>query len=373
MLDQRGLGESTPKTDCPAAAAPLPADVFERPEALLAAFAAHYQACVAALPAPARPADFAVERVADDVEAVRRALAVPQVDLLAFSFGSRIALEVLKRHPERVRKVVLQGVLGVETLRQPALDEAIVRRFAAVADAQATAKGLPPSVAASIRTLQARAAATPLPIEIQTVGGETRQLRMGPALVNAIVLGRVGDPALAAVVAAAVAGDPSLLARWAQALYQDLEKGGGSLMARALVCSTASPEAARRQASREAAGTLLGEAFDNRLQDPAFCEAIGIRPPAAQPAVTSPVPALLVSGTQDPRTPPDRADLTRQTLAGSEHVVVEHGGHELLPVPVVQDLVLAFFDGRPERPRIALPPPDVRGIEEARRPPPPRR
>jgi pimeloyl-ACP methyl ester carboxylesterase len=373
LLDQRGLGDSTPKTDCPAASAPLPADLFERREALVAAFAAAYRACAAALPPPAKATDFAVDRVADDVDAVRRALGVPQVDLLAFSFGSRIALEVLKRHPERVRKVVLQGVLGVDTLRQPSLDDAVFRRFAALADAQAAAKALPPSVAASMRTLQARAAAAPLPIAIQTASGEPRQLRVGRAVLDALVLGRVGDPALAAVLAAAVAEDYSLLSRWAQALYQDLERGGGSLMARALVCSTASPDAARREASRAAGATVLGEALDNHFQDPAFCAALGVTPPTAQRPVTSRVPVLLISGSLDPRTPPDRAEVTRQALARSEHAIVEHGGHELLPVPAVQDLVLAFLDGRPDRPPIALPPPAVLTVDEARRPPSPRR
>jgi pimeloyl-ACP methyl ester carboxylesterase len=373
LLDQRGIGDSMPKSECPAATAPLPVDVFERPEALLAAFAANYRACGAALPAPARPTDFTIERVADDIEAIRRALGVPQVDLLGFSFGSRIALEVVKRHPDRVRKIVLQGVLGTDTLRLPSLDDEVFRLFAGVADAQSAGKGLPPSTAASVRAIQARAARGPLPLSIQTVSGESRQLRLGPKVFDAIVLGRLGDASLAATLATAAAEDYALLARWAQGVYQDLEKGAGSLMARVMLCSAASPASTRQQAAREAPATLLGEALDNRMQDPAFCEALGVTPPATQPAVTARVAALLISGTHDPRTPPDRAEVTRSGLAGSEHVVVPNGGHELLPVPEVQDLVVSFLDGKPDRKPIALPPPEVRTVEEARRPPPPRR
>ena len=72
------------------------------------------------------------------------------------------------------------------------------------------------------------------------------------------------------------------------------------------------------------------------------------------------------------KTPPDRAEEVRKAFAGSEHAIVQNGGHELLPVREVQDLVLAFLDGRPERPPIALPAPEVRTIEEARKAPPPR-
>jgi pimeloyl-ACP methyl ester carboxylesterase len=66
LLDQRSLGQSSPKSDCPPATAPLPADLFERPGALLAAFAANYTACAAALAPQVRPTDITVDRVADD-------------------------------------------------------------------------------------------------------------------------------------------------------------------------------------------------------------------------------------------------------------------------------------------------------------------
>jgi pimeloyl-ACP methyl ester carboxylesterase len=369
LLDQRGLGESTPKSDCPPARAPLPANVLERPEALVAAFAANYRACAAALPAPARPTDFTIDRVADDVEAIRRALGVPQIDVLGFSFGSRIALEVLKRHPERVRKMVLQGVLGVDTLRQPSLDDAVFRRFAGYADAQAAVKRLPPSVVASVQALQTRAASGALRLTIQSTGGESREIRLGAGVFNGIVLAHLGDPALPGALADAVAEQYSILTRWAQALLQDLEKGGGSLMARAMLCSVASPLAVQQQAARDAPSTLLGEAIDNQMQQPAFCDTFGVTPPAAQPLVTSRVPTLLISGTDDPRTPPDRAEATRKGLTASEHVIVQNGGHELLPDRAVQDLVLAFLDGKPDRVAITQPAHEVLTIEDARKPP----
>jgi pimeloyl-ACP methyl ester carboxylesterase len=368
LLDQRGLGESTPKSVCPPIMAPLPADVLERPEALVDAFAANYRACAGALPAPARATDFTIDHVADDVEAIRRALGVPQVDLLGFSFGSRIALEVLRRHPERVRKMVLQGVLGVDTLRQPSLDDAVFQRFAGYADAQAAAKGLPPSVASSVKTLQARAASGKLVLTIQSQG-TSRPFRVGPGVFNAIVLGHLGDPALPGALADAVAENHTVLTRWAQGLLQDLETGAGSLMARAMLCSVASPASVQRQAERDAPSRLLGEAIDNQMQKPAFCQAFGVTPPAAQPPVTGRVPALLISGTDDPRTPPDRAEATRRDLSASEHVIVQNGGHELLPDRAVQDLVLAFLDGKPERVAITQPPHDVLTIEDARKPP----
>ena len=368
LLDQRSLGQSSPKSDCPPAKAPLPADLFERPGALLAAFAANYKTCAASIAPQALPTDFTIDRVADDVERVRQALGVPQVDLLGFSFGSRIALEVLKRHPDKIRKVVLQGVLGVDTIRMPSLDDQVFRLYAAAADAQAKEKGVVEHQAEAVKTLQARAARTPLPLTIKTVAGETREIKLGRDMLDVTILGHLGDTRLPAALTTAVAEDYSLLVPWVQSMYQDLEKGAGSLMARVMLCSVASEPAARQRSRLEGPKMLLGEAFDNQMQDDAFCQAFGIAPPMAQPPVKSRVPALLISGTLDPRTPPDRAASTARDLTGSEHVVVQNGGHELLPDTDVQDLVLAFLDGRPERKPIVQPPWVVRTIPEARQP-----
>ena len=146
LLDQRGLGDSSPKVDCPAAQA-LPANLFETPERLQAAFETVYRACAAAHAPAAVAADFTIDRVADDVEAVRRAIGAPQLDLLAFSFGSRLALEVLRRHPGRIRRVVLQGLA-------PSLDQAL-------------------------RAVQARADRGPVRLPVQTVDGRSIEVAVG--------------------------------------------------------------------------------------------------------------------------------------------------------------------------------------------------
>jgi len=108
---------------------------------------------------------------------------------------------------------------------------------------------------------------------------------------------------------------------------------------------------------------------DGRVIDLA---SIRLRPtgPARRPPIV-----FLMGGPGVPATvmAPIPPYFSRRGLARSEHVIVVNGGHELLPVPAVQDLVVAFLDGKPERQPIALPPPEVRTIDEARRPPSPRR
>src|SRR5262249_20070369 len=58
--------------------------------------------------------------IADDIEEIRSALAVPRVSLLGFSYGTRLALTFARRHPDRVDRLVLQGSVDEETTYESA-------------------------------------------------------------------------------------------------------------------------------------------------------------------------------------------------------------------------------------------------------------
>lgn len=49
---------------------------------------------------------------ADDLEEVRAALGYPQVDVFGQSYGTRAALEYLRRHGDHVRTLTLEGIVG---------------------------------------------------------------------------------------------------------------------------------------------------------------------------------------------------------------------------------------------------------------------
>lgn len=50
-----------------------------------------------------------IEDMADDAAAFVRALGLQQIDVLGFSLGGFVALDLTRRHPERVRKLMLLG------------------------------------------------------------------------------------------------------------------------------------------------------------------------------------------------------------------------------------------------------------------------
>jgi pimeloyl-ACP methyl ester carboxylesterase len=59
---------------------------------------------------PRDPAAYAIERMADDVACVMDAVGVERADVIGYSMGAMIALNLLLRRPERVRALVLGGI-----------------------------------------------------------------------------------------------------------------------------------------------------------------------------------------------------------------------------------------------------------------------
>ena len=108
-----GTGQSTPKVDCPGGFEPPPS-LFATPQAPQKVYVESYAGCVLGT------AGFS-ERLlrrgdCDHVEDLRVALGVPRMDPLALSFGTRIGLEIIRRHPDDVRKAVLQGTVTPDGL-----------------------------------------------------------------------------------------------------------------------------------------------------------------------------------------------------------------------------------------------------------------
>jgi pimeloyl-ACP methyl ester carboxylesterase len=79
--------------------------------ALLPALAEHRQVVAVELQAHGRTADadrpLDMRQLADDTDALLEHLGIEQADVLGYSLGAGVALELVNRHPRRVRKLVL--------------------------------------------------------------------------------------------------------------------------------------------------------------------------------------------------------------------------------------------------------------------------
>ncbi len=118
LFDQRGAGLSEPALDCPA----LTELAIELLDNEIAGRQLSYQemddlyletalACGKDLQTIADLSDYNSDASAADVDDLRRALGYDQVSLWGISYGTRLALEVMRDYPGGVRSVVLDSVV----------------------------------------------------------------------------------------------------------------------------------------------------------------------------------------------------------------------------------------------------------------------
>jgi pimeloyl-ACP methyl ester carboxylesterase len=376
LLDQRGTGLSRPELACDPVGPP-PTDFLLTAAALERALVAAYAPCVAKWRGRNVPLDrFGPAAIAADLEAMRSALGADRISLLGFSYGTRLALEYARRHPDRVDRIVLQGVLGFDHgARLPADLDALLGRVAAVAAADPVASDLTPDLRSALagRLAALERAPVEVPVPVPGTAGDTARLAVGREGMESLVSIGIGDTRIPALLASLGAGDQRVLAGYVGGIYRDLATGGGGLFGRTAYCA-APPSAARlAEAARAVSGATLGPSFDNRVVTPEFCRSIGLEPGTdGQPEGWDGRlggTALLIQGELDDRTPLGNAEEVARGFGSATVVTVRNGGHELLPSDAVQALVTGFLStGQTAVRSLDLPAPRFPSVDEAAAP-----
>jgi pimeloyl-ACP methyl ester carboxylesterase len=374
LLDQRGLGMSTPKLDCPPLKEPIDTALLTSQAALVSAYAQVIAACAAHWREKGvDPRAYSDAAIADDIDDIRGALGVPRVSILGFSYGTRLAMAFARRHPERLERVVLQGPTDVDLEYHISLQhDSLLARMASFAAADSATAPFSRDLVARMRTIFNRAGRQPIVIKIRRMSGDSVAIPVGREGLRGLIEGHLADSRLPAFVATTERGDLTILTRWVESMYNDFSGGAGTLMARAVTCSY-TPSAARR-AMVDPLGrqSIFGPSFDNFASDPAFCSALGGTPAVARPQARGPIaaPVLFITGELDDRTPVGNDIVLAREFSNSVRLVVANGGHELLPDRDVRAVVADFFAGRDVRGRVLKnDPPRFLSIEEAKQPP----
>jgi pimeloyl-ACP methyl ester carboxylesterase len=340
LVDQRGTGGSG-RLACPA---------LDGPERVLADPAAELRAvaeCARSL--RAELSRYGTGDFVADLEAVRAALGYERVNAVGFSYGTRAALAWLKGHPERIRSLVLDGVLAqqyavgatAEQDGQRALDllaarcagdPACAARIPAPAD---ELRGLRDRLAAAPERVRTRHPLTGVPIE-SAFGLD--QLR---AVVSAFLYQSETAAVLPVMVHAASKGDLGPLAALGVAATADLEAGLSRPLQLSVLCAEDLPFVDGGAPGMDA-GLFLGRSVRGALRK--ACGAWPVRPAPARASFPSAVPALLLSGEADPVAPPRWAELLAKDLPNARHVVLAGQGHGAFSRGCVPRLVAEFLD-----------------------------
>ena len=299
---------------------------------------------------------------AADFAALRTALAIGQWNVYGVSYGTDLALTLMREHPEGIRSVTLGSVVPPHVVTLGGFWDNARRGFNNLFGACAAQPGCHnrhPHLRQTFTRLVGKLESRPLTTRVRPTpsGPRVKVVLDGGALVNwlvAIALGPPHYPQVPNWIDQLAAGHPrNIAASWAA-----ISQSPGSGLQYGVQCSEWVPYQRKSKllkAGRRAFPHYPDSVLAQAPQVPfAFndCRAWNVpKAPAAQRAVTrSTIPTLLVSGTFDAVTPPRPAQIAARTLLNSTLVEIPGVGHDPIAKSRCAQRVLASFLSTPNAP-----------------------
>ncbi|HZP98366.1 MAG TPA: alpha/beta hydrolase [Reyranella sp.] len=340
ILSQRGAGGSTPNLDCfdartsEAARAARRAVTPAQERDILIRCRAEFDRKRIDLGMFTTPA------LADDVADMARVFSLSKINLYGISYGTRWALEVMRRHPAIVRSAVLDGVYPPQIngeQNEADIVRAVFEQLYAECAADKYCKQHHPDFSAAVRALIDDAQTTPLKITLQLDGGaQPAQLDGTKILMVLLHMMREGEAALIPEAVAGIRrGDTKLFRQFAEdfendeggLLEENAQQFGGLFNTIECRESWQAVDIAAREKSILIGGIYGLTAKASKL--PIYCPVwhVPAAPPSERLPVRSDIPTLLLSGSYDWLTPPAWGKAAAQALSVSRHVVFHGQGH----------------------------------------------
>jgi len=331
FVDYRGTGRSHP-LPCPIyPATPTAADFFLDAATFLADRTA---TCREQLSKDSDLTRYTTPNVVDDLDDVRAALGFEQINLYGTSYGSRVALIYMRRHPAHLRSVILEAV---ETTRshtplyaargmQHALDR-LLEDCAADAECHAAF----PKLKADLETVLASLDKSPAKFDLPVKGGPAIHVEISNRTFVDRLIQLLYNPGVSRILPFAIhqaaSGDFTFYASAINLVLGGAEDSFSRGMYLSVMCSEDVGWISDEDAKREMAGTLMGMGLIEASR--AACKAwprSNIAADYTQP-VTASVPVLLLAGDLDPVTPAWLARDAAAHLPNSLLTVNPMGGH----------------------------------------------
>ena len=289
--------------------------------------------CVEQLSRTADLTQYTTSIFVDDLDEVRAALGYATVDVLGGSYGTRAALEYLRRHPDRVRTITLEGIVAPEYRIPLSFSHAVdgsIDRILELCAADAACHTAYPNLTAEFHTVLERLEKQPATLTVKTAtGDQTITISRGLFVsdLRPVLYIPQAIQVFPMMVHNAYGGDFHLFASMAMQVRGALDRSINRGLQFSVVCAEDVPSTTPAMIRRETAGTYLG---DYQMQHyERYCAAWphGSAPADFHAPIHSSVPALLISGTLDPATPPEMAVELSHELTNSEVVTIPKGTH----------------------------------------------
>jgi len=346
LVDQRGTGLSN-VLNCD-----IPEEAWSDQDFSADTYRSLAADCLAQLPGD--PRYYTTSVAVRDLDAVRVALGYERINLYGGSYGTRVAQHYARRYPERTRSVVLDSVVDPTHAlgASMALDaESALRGGFARCAANSACDERYPRPGQQFDMLRKRLADAPVPLRLaDPVSAEPLDMQFGAGqFALAVRMLSYSDQTAALLPLlldeAASHGNFVPLAAQAEMVRGQLEQSMAYGMHNAVVCTEDLPFLAEGDIDRNALrAAYLGETMLDGLEAMCGVWPRGVIDPDFKEPLDSAVPALLLSGSLDPVTPPAYAAAAAAGFHDAMHVTFEGQGHIQLRIPCAQRLVRQFID-----------------------------
>ena len=286
-----------------------------------------------------------------DIDEVRAALGYDTINLWGGSYGTRAAMEYLRRYPDRVRSMVIDGV-APPSLALPATfardaGAAYGKMLTACEQNPACATGYA-GVGAQVDELLASLDRQPRKLTVaDPLTGNPRDMALTRDGVLGAIFSTLYAPELAALLPDALSrarqGNFGPLMAMSAAFTDGMEDKMAMGMRFAVVCAEDVPRYAGRQTGSETLAPF-GVLFEREFAR--ACEAWprGEMAKDFDQPVVSAKPVLILSGGLDPVTPPSFGDEVKQSFSNALHLIAPNVGHGVSSRGCAPKLIKKFIE-----------------------------
>ncbi len=344
VVDQRGTGRSH-RLDCPG----MDGDLFQKfsdievgPEA---------NRCRDKLLEGSDLRQYTTSVAVRDLDAVRRALGYARINLYGQSYGTRVAQHYARRFPEATRTVILDGVVDPATVLGPATavdaERALERILERCAQDSACANAFK-DPSGDYRVLRAKLAANPPTVTINDASGKPLEFEFTARHMSAVLRFASYNDDQAALLPlslhlAARESNYIPLANQFRVFARTLDEAFAYGMHNSVACSEDIPLIESGNLDRAALeATHMGAEMVEQLIEACRDWPRGVVDADLHAPLRSKAAALLLSGADDPVTPPEYASRAQEAFADSKHLVVAGHGHGQLITPCVDRIIASF-------------------------------
>ncbi len=352
LLDQRGTGGSHPLR-CPEVEKAMqqfidqPFDP-ERAKTLTAQ-------CLAEVEKTSDPRFYTTTDAVADLEAVRKALGAPKLDLVGISYGTRLAQQYARAHPDAVRSIVLDSVVPNPLILGEEFADDLQASLKLQAAACETAPACKRAFGDWYRTLMDLHAKLKAQPAQRVTFNDPYTFKPVTRTVSADALAGVvrmfsyaaeTQALLPLAVSEAANGDFAPLMGQSQLLTGDLSSAMNGGMQLSVICSEDAPFLTPRPQDKD---TLLGSELIDSVEAMCSVWPRGAMPRDFHAPFTSSIPTLILAGERDPVTPPRYAQAVLKGLTDARVLEVKGMGHSVIGRGCMPKLVGQFvYDRKPQ-------------------------